>query len=60
MDLISLVLYLAVAGFLVWLIVTYIPMPDPIKQTIIVLVVICMVVLIIRILLPGVFTVPRL
>ncbi len=40
---ISLILGLALVGFLVYLIITYIPMPAPIKQVIIVIVVIFMV-----------------
>lgn len=46
MDLVSIVttvLVLALIGFLVYLIVTYIPMPEPFKQVIIVVVVILLV-----------------
>lgn len=45
---ITLILTLAVVGFLVWLIVTYIPMPDLFKKVIIVIVVILMVLYLLR------------
>ncbi len=41
---ISLILTLALVGFILWLVVTYIPMPAPIKQVIIVLVVILLII----------------
>jgi hypothetical protein len=40
---VMMILSLAVVGFILWLIVTYIPMPAPIKQVIIVLVVILVI-----------------
>jgi len=40
---IALILTLALVGFVVWLIITYIPMPDVFKKVIIVLVVVVMV-----------------
>lgn len=40
---ISLILGLAIVGFLVWLIINYIPMPDPFKTAIIAIVVIIVV-----------------
>lgn len=46
MDLVSIIyalLAFALIGFLVYLIVTYIPMPDPFKQVIIVCVVILLI-----------------
>ncbi len=60
MSLISLILILAIVGFLVYLLVTYIPMPAPFKQVIIVLVVIVLVLWLLQLL--GVVgpTVPRL
>lgn len=45
-----LILALAVVGFLVYLIITYIPMPAPIKQAIVVIVVVCMVIYVLNIL----------
>ncbi len=38
-----LILTLAIVGFLLWLILTYIPMPAPFKQVILVIVVIAVV-----------------
>jgi hypothetical protein len=43
MSLISLVITLAVVGVLLWLILTYIPMAQPIKNIITVVVVICVI-----------------
>lgn len=43
MSLITLILTLAIVGFLLWLIVTYIPMPAPFKQIIMVIIVIAVV-----------------
>ncbi len=43
MSLISLIITLAVVGFLLWLVLTYIPMPPPFKQVITVIVVIVLV-----------------
>lgn len=40
---VSLILMLAVVGFLVWLIITYIPMPDVFKKVIIAIVVILLI-----------------
>lgn len=50
MPLISLILMLAIVGFLLWLIITYIPMPDPFKKVIIVIVVIVLVVYLLQLL----------
>ncbi len=44
MPLVNLVLVLAIVGFLLYLIITYVPMPAPFKQMIVVLVVIVLVV----------------
>ncbi len=44
MGLIQLVLTLAVVGFILWLIITYIPMPSPFKQVIIVIIVIVLLI----------------
>ncbi len=46
MDIISIIttlILIALCGFLVYLIVTYVPMPEPFKQTIIVAVVILLI-----------------
>jgi len=42
-SLISVVLVLVVLGFLLWLLFTYVPMPDPFKTIIMVVIVICVV-----------------
>jgi hypothetical protein len=56
---IGLIIVLAVVGFIVYLLTTYIPMPAPIKQTIIVAVVIIMILYILR-LVVGDIPIPRL
>lgn len=56
MGLIELVLVLAIVGFLVWMVTTYVPMPDPFKKAIIVIVVIVLVLYVLRIL--GVGDIP--
>lgn len=57
---IALVLLLAIIGFLVYLVVTYIPMPQPFKTAIIVIVVICLVIYVLRLLGIGDIPVPKL
>lgn len=47
---ISLILTIALVGFLVWAIVTYIPMPDLFKNTIIVITVILLILYILSVL----------
>lgn len=44
----ELILGLAIVGFIVYLIITYIPMPDAFKKAIIVLVVIVLIVYLVR------------
>jgi len=46
---IQLILTLAIIGFIVWLIVTYIPMPDVFKKGIIVIVAICVILYLLRV-----------
>jgi hypothetical protein len=41
---VSVILALAVLGFCLWLLLTYVPMPAPVKTVIIALVVICLIV----------------
>ena len=48
MGLIELIIVLAAIGFIVWLITTYVPMPDPFRKVIIVIVVIVLVLFHIR------------
>lgn len=43
----SLILVLAIFGFIVWLVVTYIPMPPPVKNVIIVVAVVVSVALVV-------------
>lgn len=50
MGLIELVLLLAIVGFVVWLVVTYIPMPPVFQKAIIVVVVIILVLFVLRLL----------
>ncbi len=57
---ITLILSLALVGFLCWLIITYIPMPDPVQKVIIVIVVIVMILYVLRMLGVGDLPVPRL
>jgi hypothetical protein len=57
---IALILTLALVGFLVYLIVTYIPMPPPFKNVIIVIVVVLLVLYLLRVLGVGDVPVPRL
>lgn len=47
---ITLILTLAVIGFLTWLVTTYIPMPDVFKKVIIVIVIIVVVLYLFRVL----------
>lgn len=53
---IGLILTLAVVGFIVWLIVTYIPMHAPVKTAIIVIAVILMILYVMRML--GIVDIP--
>ena len=53
MDLLMLIVVLAVIGFALWLVVTYVPMPTPFKQGLVVLVVLLLVVWLVRLLLGG-------
>ena len=52
-SLVTLVLVLALVGFLLYLIVTYIPMPAPMQQVIVVVVVIVLVLWLLSALLGG-------
>lgn len=47
---ISLILTLALVGFVLWLVITYIPMPDPYKKVLVVVVVILLVIYLFRVL----------
>jgi hypothetical protein len=56
----SLILTLAVIGFVTWLIVTYIPMPEPFGKVIIVIVVVLLIIYVLRVLGVGDIALPRL
>ena len=49
-ELITLVLMLALVGFLCWLVVTYIPMPEPFPKVIVVIIVIVVILYALRLL----------
>jgi len=57
---IELLILLAVFGFLVWLLVNYVPMVEPVKRAIIVIAVVVMVLYVLRVLGVGDVPVPRL
>ena len=52
-DPITLIIVLAILGFCVWLVITYIPMPAPIRTAIVVIVVLVIVLYVVRLLLGG-------
>jgi antibiotic biosynthesis monooxygenase (ABM) superfamily enzyme len=49
MDLLSLIVVVAIIGFALWLVTTYVPMPAPVKTTLVVLVVLLIVLSVLRI-----------
>lgn len=53
MDLLTAIVVLAVIGFALWLVLTYIPMPEPFKQVILVIVVLLLLVFVVRTLIGG-------
>jgi len=48
MDLISFIVGVALVGFVLWLVITYVPMPQPFKQALIVIVVLLVVLWVLR------------
>jgi len=50
-ELLTVVIVLAIVGFAIWLVVTYIPMPDPFKKVIVVVVVLVLLLWVVRALL---------
>jgi hypothetical protein len=48
MDLITLIVTLVVVGFVLWLLTTYVPMPEPYKRALIVIVVLLIVLWLVR------------
>ena len=59
MSVVTLVLVLALIGFMTYLVVTYIPMPDPFKQMIVVVCVVLLVLCVLAIVV-GRVELPRL
>lgn len=53
MDLLSLLVVFALVGFCAYLVLTYVPMPAPIKQAGVVIIVILLVAFVIRMVLGG-------
>jgi hypothetical protein len=53
LELVTLIVVLAILGFCVWLVVTYVPMPDPFRKAIIVIVVLVLLLWIVRALVTG-------
>jgi len=56
---ILLILQLALVGFILWLILTYIPMPELFKNVIIVLVAIIMILYVMRVFGVGLLNLPK-
>jgi hypothetical protein len=48
MDLLTLIATLALVGFVLWLLTTYVPMPDPYRKALIVVVVLVVVIWLLR------------
>lgn len=48
MDLIHLIIILAVLGFALWLLLTYVPMPEPIKKVIIAVTVLALIIIVLQ------------
>ena len=44
LELIYLIVGLAVVGFVLWLVITYIPMPEPFKRALLVLIILAIVI----------------
>lgn len=53
MDLLTLIVTLAVIGFACWIVVTYVPMPEPIKRALVVIVVLVILIWLVRALALG-------
>jgi len=48
LELLTLLIVFAVLGFAVWLVITYVPMPEPFKKALVVLVVLLLLLWIVR------------
>lgn len=46
--LVHIIVLLVVFGLIAWLILTYIPMPEPIKRAVVVVIVLCIIVLLLQ------------
>lgn len=53
MSILLLVVLLAVIGFALWLVITYVPMPEPFKRAILVIVTLALLVWVVRWLFAG-------
>ena len=60
MGLIELLLVLAVIGFILWLLITYVPMPQPIRMAIIVIATVAAILFVLRAFGIGDIPLPRL
>jgi hypothetical protein len=60
MDLITILFTMALVGLLLWVVVTFVPMPDLYRRVLVVLVVLLLVIWFVRIVAPGLFVVPRI
>ncbi len=60
MNLITLILELGLVGFILWLVTTYIPMPDVFKKTITVVIVVALILWVLNILGVGNVAIPTL
>ena len=59
MDILTFLVTLALIGFVLWVVVTYVPMPEPYKRVLVVLVVLLVVLWVVRMLAPGFLVFPR-
>lgn len=48
MDIIHLIIVLAVIGFALWILLTYVPMPDPFKKVIIAIVALALILVVLE------------
>lgn len=53
MPLLTVIIWIAIVGLIVWLVTNYIPMPDAFKKVIIVVAVVVLVLWVVAALLPG-------
>lgn len=53
LSLVTLIVILAVIGFAVWLVITYVPMPEPFKRALVVIVVLALLLWAVRAFVAG-------